>query len=81
MEANITQLREHFPGIAEFCHDASKYEKNIDEDKDWSAGDFQKLIQNGELDDEKLAILRQAEEELAQTSTFSRLLPQGNSER
>merc|ERR1712032_189767 len=81
VEANITQLREHFPGIAEFGHDASKYESNIDEDKDWSAEDFQKLIQNGELGDEKLGILRQAEEELAQTSCFSRLLPQGNSER
>jgi len=81
-EANITQLREQFPGIAKFGHDTSKYEKNSDEDKDWSGEDFQKLIQNGELnDDEQLGILRQAEEELAQTSSFSRLLPQGNSER
>jgi len=79
-EANIALLGEQFPDIAEFRHDSSKYERNI-EDTDWSGEDFQKLLKNGQLSDEQLGVLRQAEEEVAQTSTFSRLLPHQNSER
>ena len=73
-------LGEQFPGIAEFGHDNSKYERNI-EDRDWSGEEFEKLLKNGQLSDEELGVLRQVEEEAAQTSTFSRLLPHQNSER
>ena len=73
-------LRVQFPGVAEFSHDTSMYERNI-EDRDWSGSDFEKLLKNGKLSDEQLGVLRQAEEELAQTSTFSRLLPHQKSER
>ena len=51
------------------------YEINIEDERDWSGEDFNGLIKNGELSDAQLGILRQAEEELDQTSTFSRLLP------
>lgn len=73
-------LRDQFPGITEFSHDTSMYERNI-RDSAWSGEDFEKLIKNGEFSDEQLGVLRQAEEEAAQASTFSRLLPDTNSER
>jgi len=58
------------------------YERNTEDARDWCGEDFEALIKNGELSDAQLGILRQAEEELDQTSTFSRLLPcQQNSDR
>ena len=81
-EANIAQLKEQFPDIAEFGHDSSKYRrlrKILDENL--SEGDFQKLLPSGDLDDSQLDVLRQTEEELNQTSNFSRLLPHKNSDR
>ena len=81
-EANVAELKEEFPGIAEFGHDTSMYERNVDDDTNWSEEeDIQRLIQDGELSAKQLGILHQAEEELAQISNFSRLLPQKNSER
>ena len=81
-EANIAQLKEQFPDIAEFGHDSSKYSrqrKTLNENL--LEEDFQKLLQSGELDNSQLDVLRQAEEELNQTSNFSRLLPHKSSER
>ena len=79
--ANISLLRDLFPGITEFGHDTSVYERNIEDEKVCSGEDFQELLKNGELSDDQLGILRQVEEELAQTSTFSRLFPRRNSDR
>ena len=79
-EANVAELMKEFPGTAEFGHDTSMYERNVD-DTNWSKEDVQRLIQDGELSTKQLGILHQAEEELAQISNFSRLLPQKNSER
>ena len=81
-EANIAQLKEQFPGIAEFGHNSSKHKRQrkiINENL--SKEDFQKMLQSGELSDSQLDVLRQAEEELNQTSNFSRLLPHKNSDR
>ena len=82
-EANIAQLKEQFPDIAEFGHDSSKYrrQRKILDIENLSEEDFQKLLQSGELNDSQLDVLRQAEEELNQTSNFSRLLPHKNSDR
>ena len=82
-EANIAQLKEQFPDIAEFGHDSSKYkrQRKILNNGNLSEEDFQKLLQSGELNDSQLDVLRQAEEELDQTSNFSRLLPHKNSDR
>ena len=82
-EANIAQLKEQFPDIAEFGHDSSKYkrQRKILNIENLSEEDFQKLLQSGELNDSQLDVLRQAEEELDQTSNFSRLLPHKSSER
>ena len=81
-EANIAQLKEQFPGIAKFGHDSSKYKRQRKILKEnLSEEDFQKLLQSGELNDSQLEVLRQAEEELNQTSNFSRLLPHISSER
>ena len=81
-EANIAQLKEQFPHIAEFGHDSSKYRRQrIILNENLSEEDFQKLLQSGELNDSQLDVLRQAEEELDQTSNFSRLLPHKSSER
>ena len=71
---------EQFPDMAEFGQDVSKYERTT-QDRDWSEEDLEGMIRNGELGEEQLGILRQAEEEISQTSNFSRLLPQKNSER
>ena len=71
---------EQFPDMAEFGQDVSKYERTT-QDRDWSEEDLEGMIRNGELSEEQLGILRQAEEEISQTSNFSRLLPQKNSER
>ena len=81
-EANIAQLKEQFPDIAEFGHNSSKHRrqrKSLIENL--SEEDFQKLLQSRELNDSQLDVLRQAEEELDQTSNFSRLLPHKNSDR
>ena len=78
-EANVAELMKEFPGTAEFGHNTSMYERNVD-DTNWSKEDVQRLIQDGELSTKQLGILHQAEEELAQISNFSRLLPQKNSE-
>ena len=81
-EANIAQLKEQFPDIAEFGHYSSKYRRQRKIlDENLSEEDFQKLLQSGELNDSQLDVLRQAEEELDQTSNFSRLLPHKSSER
>ena len=71
---------EQFPDMAEFGQDVSKYERTT-QDRDWSEENLEKTIRNRELSEEQLGILRQAEEEISQTSNFSRLLPQKNSER
>ena len=71
---------EQFPDMAEFGQDVSKYERTT-QDRDWSEEDLGRTIRNRELSEEQLDILRQAEEEISQTSNFSRLLPQKNSER
>ena len=72
---------EQFPDMAEFGQDVSKYERTS-QDRDWSEEeDLERRIRNRELSEEQLGILRQAEEEISQTSNFSRLLPQKNSER
>ena len=71
---------EQFPDMAEFGQDVSKYERTT-QDRDWSEEDLEGMIRNRELSEEQLSILRQAEEEISQTSNFSRLLPQKNSER
>ena len=81
-EANIAQLKEQFPDIAEFGHDSSKYKRQRKIlNENLSEEDFQKLLQSGELNNSQLDVLRQAEEELGQTSNFSRLIPHKSSAR
>ena len=81
-EANIALLKEQFPDIAEFGRDSSKYKRQRKIlNENLSEEDFQKLLQSGELNNSQLDVLRQAEEELGQTSNFSRLIPHKSSAR
>ena len=60
---------EQFPDMAEFGQDVSKYERTT-QDRDWSEEDLEGMIRNRELSEEQLGILRQAEEEISQTSNL-----------
>ena len=55
--------------MAEFGQDVSKYERTT-QDRDWSEEDLEGMIRNRELSEEQLGILRQAEEEISQTSNL-----------